>query len=239
MQIFQAVPLSIQDVSKPIINYPARLNVQTSSSANHWQVTVYDYFMSPSPTRSTAMIFIVGFVLLLILGSGLYLTKVVLLGSPSQLPEGTFFSALEQRSYWDEKLQKTIYYWVLETSNKSSSPYYSCRFDLVSKGAQDIYEGFFKNYTLRNCHLYSSLRPNYDCRLENSWKKYTQYASARQLRKFPPSSSSELAVSRFYLEDQTQQTQSFSAKNSLSDIYSYQISCRTSAGRPVIYVQTF
>lgn len=189
--------------------------------------------------RSIALMFIGGFIVLILLVVGLYLIKLFLLSPPHPLPDDTFSSRLEERRYFDEKLQKEIIYWVMATTNLSKNVFYNCRFDLVAKGTQDNYEGFFRDYTLRDCYQYSYVKDNYDCRLENALSKYLRYSPARSLKKFPGGGASELAVSRFYLNDQTQAGQSYLTKNTLNDIYSYHISCRTSSGRTVTHTQSF
>jgi len=192
-----------------------------------------------SKKRSVALMFLGGFIVLIILIVGLYLIKLFFFSPPLPLPAAAFSSRLEERRYYDDKLKKEIIYWVIATTNRSQDTFYDCRFDLVAKGTQDNYEGFFQDYTLRDCYQYSLVKDNYDCRLDNGWARYTRYSAARTLKKLPAGGATELAVARFYLDDQTRAGQSYLTKNTLSDIYNYHISCRTSSGRAVTHDQLF
>lgn len=191
-----------------------------------------------SKGRSIALLFAGGFVLLLVLALGLYIIKLFFFSPPKSLPQDTYSSALEQRTYYDEKQKKQITYWVVASKNQSKDTFYDCRFKITAKGTEEEYEGFLKDYTERDCYQFSQVKDNYDCRLENWWKRTFNYGPARTLRKFNTNSSWEIAVSRFY-QAQTRSQSAFLTKNQLSDFYSYTISCKTPTGRKTTHTQIF
>lgn len=196
------------------------------------------HMATESGGRSYALLFAGGLVFLIVLAAGLYLIKLFFFSPPKPLSQDTFNSRLEQRKYYDEKLKKEVTYWVIATTNKSSTVFYDCRFQVTAKGTEEVYDGFFKDYTERDCYQYRQTKDNYDCRLENWWKHTFSYYPSLTLRKFNPQAQSEIAVSRFH-QGQTRSQFAYSSKNQLSDIYSYTISCKLSSGRKVTHTQPF
>src|SRR3989344_3914381 len=166
--------------------------------------------MSPEPVhKSFAAVFIVGFIICVSIIAIAYYVHLRFFAGPRVLPQGAFTSRLEKRHYWDEKLQKEIYYWVVATDNTSPIDYYSCTFDITSKGTQDLYRGFYRDYTVRDCFQYTYVKTNYDCRLENGWKYLTQFSQAVSLRKFPKTGATEISVGRHYLDHETRSNLSY------------------------------
>ena len=191
-----------------------------------------------SKGRSVALLFVGGFIVLIILAVGLYLIKLFFFTPPQPLPDNSFVSHLEQRFYYDKKLKRQVTYWVIASKNQTKETYYDCRFQVTAKGTEEIYDGFLKDYTERECFQYNMVKDNYDCRLTNWWNRTFNYGPARTLRKFSPNMSWEIAVSHFH-QKETRPNLSFLGKNQLTDIYSYTISCKTSPGRSVTHTQQF
>ncbi len=195
-----------------------------------------------TPVKNTSSVFVrvIIFILILavIIGLGVYLFRLLRPNKSNfSFPQNTFSSRVEPRTYIDKDGKKITYY-VLNTQNQTREDYYSCKFVVVAKGTLTQYQGFLSDYQLKNCNAAGrEVRPNYECRLDNGIKKYFKYEPAITLRKFPANSSHEIAVSRFYIS-QTLLSESFLTQNQLSDIFEYQISCNTEAGKTGLHIQT-
>lgn len=151
---------------------------------------------------------------------------------PIILPENTFTSRVELRTYLDKDGKKITYY-VINTTNTSTDVWYKCRFQTEASGTRQVYKGFFRDYLEKNCFPIQNAGYNYACRVQNAINRYFRYVSAQTLNRFAAGASSEIAVSRFYI-DQTLSSQNFLSANRLSDLYNYQVSCKNADGKSVV-----
>ena len=140
------------------------------------------------------------------------------------LPDGSLTSNL-RKVVEKDKFGKEITYYVLDTVNHSSVDLYKCNFILTAKGKDNKYFAFSSNYVLQDCKQFPSLQKNYECRVNNAIKRARFYSSSRSWPKFLSSSTLVLPMGRFYI-DQTISSQSYYAKNTLSDLDTLKFFCR-------------
>jgi hypothetical protein len=128
-----------------------------------------------------------------------------------------------------DKYGKKFRYWVVDLASHIPETLFNCYIAFSSKGEQQLFYGFSKNYANRDCNLIANTRYNYECRISNAINKMRNSDSSRRWDKIPGQGHLVIGVSRFYKE-QTVDKDSFFLTNKLSDIYSVIASCQTPKG---------
>ncbi len=184
------------------------------------------------------------FILLIsgILAVGYFWVRSLMSQNPTyaqKLDPGTFASSLRLVREVDPETKKLIrQYYVLDTQNNSSTDFFNCKYTLVSKGDQKKYDAFFKDFTLKNCKVFTQVQPHYDCTLTNKLNEWLNYDKSRNRDKFLSHATATIAMSRFF-DSQTTTANAYLTQNALSDIYSVDVTCKLKNGRGVFHTQTF
>lgn len=128
-----------------------------------------------------------------------------------------------------DKDGKEIRYWVVDLASHLSESLFNCYVAISSKGEQQLFYGFSRKYTNKNCNLLIDTRQNYECRLSNSINKFKNSDISKRWDRLVGNGHLVIGVASFYRE-QTIADDSFYHANRLTDIYSVISSCQNPKG---------
>lgn len=195
--------------------------------------------MATANNKSTSIfkIFVILFILIVIVAVTITVYIRTRPEKPIDLPSGSFSSRVVERTAY--RPDGTPYkYFVINTTNNTSTDYYSCRQIVTASGTQNLFYGFVQSYTEPNCTGVTSGRRQYSCLMSRWYQRYKNHDAAQTYRKFSLGSNYDISVSSYYLETQPP-AKNFTSLNKLNDIYSVTLNCNTSDGTPVTHTQIF